>query len=563
MTTAVSIGDRVLIAKQKATVRYVGAVDGYEGSWVGVEWDDSSRGKHDGSTGGRKYFSCNSSSPTAGSLVKLSKVSQGNSLVDALALRYTNKLAEGQNTADGQAYVNTSKHRKVWVEVVGEEKVTERQSKLDLLLSARVVGAHITHVGTPGELSAAVPNLQQLDLTDNLIGSWSTVTSICQELPKLRLINLTQNRLNLPSSLTCCQQQQQLTGLQCLVLNQCALTWQQVGVLQTSLPHLVELHVAGNNISSLRLLQMEHEPDPDRQQQDHSSVDHCTAADVKLLCGFMNLQVLGLEDNSIRDWGEVLRLAGLPQLKRLQLSNNPITSIIYPQQQRLRELRLTGNPLLAAEGMAAGAGRRFEVIGRVAGLTLLNGADVKPRERRDCELRYLQYILAEQSPSSTAQQHQQQHPRLAELLSKYGQVSAVGAAKGAQQGSSLNSSTCEVLLKHGDSTLKKKLPKTITVAALKLLTSRLFKVQPDQQRLLLHDSNSADCHSEDIGADDTKTLGYWDVADKAIVEVLHIDTEEQRSAAHAAWLKQQGQQEQRIAQQLQQGDSLRNAAQQL
>lgn len=140
----------------------------------------------------------------------------------------------------------------------------------------------------------------------------------------------------------------------------------------------------------------------------------------------------------------------------------------------------------------------------------------------------------------------------------------MGAAKGAQQGSSLKSSTCEVLLKHGDSTSKKKLPKTITVAALKLLTSRLFKLQPDQQRLLLHDSNnSSDYQCEDIGADDTKTLGFWDVADEAVVEVLHIDPEEQRSAAHAAWLKQQGQQEQLIAQQLQQGESLRSAAQQL
>lgn len=31
-----------------------------------------------------------------------------------------------------------------------------------------------------------------------------------------------------------------------------------------------------------------------------------------------------------------------------------------------------------------------QVIGRVARLTQLNGADVKPRERRDAELRYLQ-----------------------------------------------------------------------------------------------------------------------------------------------------------------------------
>jgi hypothetical protein len=136
-------------------------------------------------------------------------------------------------------------------------------------------------------------------------------------------------------------------------------------------------------------------------------------------------QVLGLEDNAISDWSEVLRLAGLPQLRRLHLSGNPISSIAYParsiplsallaeqpptaaspdpqqqqsaeqqhlaeqQQQsfgllealllgncqisswadvdalnqlpRLAELRLSGNPLSAAESGAAGGGRRYEV----------------------------------------------------------------------------------------------------------------------------------------------------------------------------------------------------------
>lgn len=71
-----------------------------------------------------------------------------------------------------------------------------------------------------------------------------------------------------------------------------------------------------------------------------------------------------------------------------------------------------------------------QVIGRVGGLTLLNGADVKPRERRDCELRYLQNVLAEQAEARAAagQQGQQQqdvavqHPRLAALKATYGQV---------------------------------------------------------------------------------------------------------------------------------------------
>lgn len=140
--------DRVLIAKQRATVRYVGPVDGHEGTWVGVEWDDDSRGKHDGATGGKRYFTCCSSAPTAASFVRINKVNSGTSLVDALVLRYTNQLAEGQgSTADAQqAYVSTASNKKLWVELVGQEQVTMRQSKLELLTSARLVGANVSSV---------------------------------------------------------------------------------------------------------------------------------------------------------------------------------------------------------------------------------------------------------------------------------------------------------------------------------------------------------------------------------------------------------------------------------
>lgn len=142
------VDDRVVVAKQQATVRYVGPVDGQEGIWVGVEWDDSSRGKHDGATGGRRYFCCCSKAPTAGSFVRINKVSAGHILVDALVLRYTNQLAEGQSsTADSQhAYVSTANNKKLWVELVGQEQVTARQSKLELLTSARLVGANVSSV---------------------------------------------------------------------------------------------------------------------------------------------------------------------------------------------------------------------------------------------------------------------------------------------------------------------------------------------------------------------------------------------------------------------------------
>lgn len=53
-----SIGQRLQIGAERATVRHVGTVDGQSGEWVGLEWDNADRGKHDGSANGRRYFQC-------------------------------------------------------------------------------------------------------------------------------------------------------------------------------------------------------------------------------------------------------------------------------------------------------------------------------------------------------------------------------------------------------------------------------------------------------------------------------------------------------------------------
>lgn len=87
------LGRRVQIDKHKATVRYSGPVEGQEGLWIGLEWDDASRGKHDGSLNGRQYFQCEQAG--AGSFVRASKFQPaadfGQSLPEALELRYEGK----------------------------------------------------------------------------------------------------------------------------------------------------------------------------------------------------------------------------------------------------------------------------------------------------------------------------------------------------------------------------------------------------------------------------------------------------------------------------------------
>ena len=58
MATEFYPGRRLSYAGATCTMRYIGRVENTKGSWLGVEWDDPSRGKHYGSHDGVKYFDC-------------------------------------------------------------------------------------------------------------------------------------------------------------------------------------------------------------------------------------------------------------------------------------------------------------------------------------------------------------------------------------------------------------------------------------------------------------------------------------------------------------------------
>ena len=53
------VGQRIAYNSELCTVRYIGGVQGTKGDWLGVEWDDPSRGKHNGEATGVRYFKCN------------------------------------------------------------------------------------------------------------------------------------------------------------------------------------------------------------------------------------------------------------------------------------------------------------------------------------------------------------------------------------------------------------------------------------------------------------------------------------------------------------------------
>lgn len=70
----------------RATVKYIGAIASAkpEEGWIGVEWDDQSRGKHDGQAYGRRYFTTD---PGRGSFVRAEKLVPRLGLDEAVFLK--------------------------------------------------------------------------------------------------------------------------------------------------------------------------------------------------------------------------------------------------------------------------------------------------------------------------------------------------------------------------------------------------------------------------------------------------------------------------------------------
>lgn len=52
------VDQRLSLRDQLCTVRYVGNIADKPGEWLGVEWDDPQRGKHNGTHQGKVYFQC-------------------------------------------------------------------------------------------------------------------------------------------------------------------------------------------------------------------------------------------------------------------------------------------------------------------------------------------------------------------------------------------------------------------------------------------------------------------------------------------------------------------------
>ncbi|CAL8389868.1 unnamed protein product [Arctogadus glacialis] len=470
---AEALGRRVSCEGERGTVRYVGEVPPTAGPWLGVEWDNSERGKHDGSHEGIKYFTCRH--PTGGSFVRPKKASFGVDFMSAVRDLYQFNLQE----VFGPQTTIASKT----VEVSGFTK-----NRADSLAVVSLRHREVSSPGPGDQIRTFMPDVRSLDLCGNLLSSWENVAEITENIEHLRELLLSHNRLSLisdPVSLS-----HAFSSLTVLSLAGCQLTWTQVLQCAPMWPRLEELYVAENDITELsrpldvlqdlRVLDLSSNPLvqdsilslaylPRLENLNLSTTELSGLQFDDVPPGgktgmFTTLKVLILNHNNIAQWSAVNELAKLQSMVELSFRhNNQLTNDLTPQ---------TANQL---------------IIAKLPQLAVLNKSRVLPDDRRGAELDYiktfgLEWLAsggnrdpAENRPSAA---FTCTHPRYLPLIQKYGAAEEGELKK--QAPFALKNQLISVTIVCPEEAERlpvvKKLPDSMTVQKVKGLLSRMLKV---------------------------------------------------------------------------------------
>ena len=479
MTEEIAVGDRILSGTEKATVRYVGQVSGTKGEWIGVEWDDPNRGKHDGSHNGERYFTT-SSGPTAGSFVRAHKIDRGICLAEGVRRRYGEVKGETAGVDEDQLDRLRKEFNAPFVQVVGFDKVNKQQSDFAKLRIVSLKNNGIFGLGKELDVGEWMPNVRELDLSQNLIKNWKDVANIGTKLQKLRVLNVSGNKIPLePSDLESIREAF-ASNLKQLVMNEMKYSWKEISQIASAIPNLQILHISNNNITEI------------------DSIPPGLLA---------NLKELDISENNLGDWNNILRFGDLknleilnvntcgikkihfeennlfPSLKFLQIIENAIDSwesIAKLNCLPITDLRVRSNPIMSTE---KGETCRQIIIASIKSLKVLNGTEIFKTERYGAELDYrkkfgLEYLQLIKEGKDLGPFYQK-FPRYKEFIDLFGAPEDYELVTNVD--TSIKSNLIQVNVKCPDDpnfeTKSKKIPRNMTVHKLRTLLQRLVKVK--------------------------------------------------------------------------------------
>lgn len=566
-------GQRLSLKGQTCTIRYVGPVEGKSGDWLGVEWDDPERGKHNGTHEGRKYFQCKqgqdhkpfmsccntspdqrpsgrSTSPAAASFLRPNQQwDLPQSFLRALTKKYMS--ASTHDTTRAEHVYFSGKQ----AEEIGFSKFSERQSQLKgihvLVLDRMAIRRRFGDETEDAEIREVCKEITDLDLSRNSFESFEEVVQLASLFPKLRSLALDGNRFD------ACDHSggSTLPTVRILSLSRTLLSNAELANVLCVCPSLESLDFTSNELSSYtHPILSRHLKTLDLSSNALTSLSSLH----RLSSQTPALHTLNLKRNTISTISPTAA-SFPPTLSTINLSNNalttftPLTNIsLHPTLSlSLRHLTIANNPLFTSgyltstttsQPLTAADGYNL-TLARLPRLQGLNHSAVTEKERLNAEAFYLGQISGELAavPEGDEQGEKEvldRHPRWDELCLEYGKPDIASKrlqteGKGTLDPGSLGARFVELHVKRapGDAVYaaagaeakswRMKVPKAMDVYGVLGLVGRSMGVSPLELRLFVETGEV------EVGARDCAYAGpeWWDSDDEGDESVVEIKGE--------------------------------------
>ncbi|WFD32305.1 hypothetical protein MSPP1_003350 [Malassezia sp. CBS 17886] len=416
----------------------------------GIAWDDfkdgPGRGKHDGvGPDGTQYFDC--AAKHGSFLGPTAPVDWGTSLYAALHAKYGDA---------SQPATALRRLRNVSLTGLPDPPAPFDPSAVHVacVCEPGVPMSAITDAApsASGERAALTTDVTTLDLSRSLLPSWDAAADAARAFPALHTLILQQTRLTPPT------RRNTLPHLTHLELDACAMSWDEVRWSPAALtvqmmriacdcPALQTLQFGHNGVEALASIPCcgTERGIGTGSAHDAASPRAAHAAPHELPLALGSVSTLNLEGNRLTSWADVSRaLAALPNLRKLVLTDNDITTITPPSHPDprsfpvLTEVVLVGNPISSwrsVEALAAWIPQPFQLtlgnapvmngepsarlvaIARVPQLVALDHTRVSDAERTDAE-RY--YVAQIRTRGGSLDDVRAKHPRYEELCARHG-----------------------------------------------------------------------------------------------------------------------------------------------
>ncbi|KAI9644933.1 hypothetical protein NHQ30_006967 [Ciborinia camelliae] len=499
------VGQRVSFQGQLCTIRYIGEVKDTEKEWLGVEWDDPSRGL--------------SKAPTPASFIRPTrKPDPEQSFVEAVFHKY----ASGDGISPDKQIVISGKV----AEEVGFAKIAEQQARVHelkvVLVDGQCINRAHTELHTMGAyatsaiptravdltIGEACPSIIELDLSRNLFEALGEVEKICEQLKNLKTLRLNGNRLRelntvMPESIV------EVFGMiKTLELDTTLIDWNDLCILMQRFISTISLSASSNGFKtlntpiancSLTSLTLEYN-------------EFASLTDLEVLTQLTSLESLLLKGNKIYTTGTTTGLGAHrtftplvfnKKLSYIDLSYNEINNWDFVDElvhvfPGMTSLRLSKNPLyreISSDSIMGSLNEDFMLtLARLGNLEKLNFSSITLQDRNNAELFYLSEIGKELGAvdSNLESTVLSRHKRYKELCDLHGPPVVTRREEAEINPAFLEARlikfTFYVPVKPGTNqteiTLVKEIPKTFNIYRVKGIVGRLVGRSPMNLKLI-------------------------------------------------------------------------------